>query len=94
LRIDHKKGYVPTAKDAWRVTCFFISRWHRRRGFAEFAVKESVDAMKKLGVRGVEAFLWKANSPPRSSGQELPISSRGRAFIGLDPWGEEVRFTP
>ncbi len=55
-RIDGKRGYTPTAKDAWRITCFFISRGHRRMGFAEFAVKESVRAMRKLEVGSVEAY--------------------------------------
>lgn len=38
------------------MTCLFISRGHRRMGFAELAVKESVEAMKKLGVRTIEAY--------------------------------------
>ena len=55
-RIDTKKDYVPTARNAWRVTCFFVSKEHRKQGFAEFALKESIAAMKKLGVRSVEAY--------------------------------------
>jgi hypothetical protein len=55
-RVDGKRGYTSVAKNAWRVTCLYISRGHRRMGFAELAVKESVKAMKKLGVRTIEAY--------------------------------------
>jgi len=55
-RVDGKRGYTPVAKNAWRVTCLFISIGHRRMGFAELAVKESVEAMKKMGVRTIEAY--------------------------------------
>lgn len=55
-RIDGRKGYVPTSRNVWRITCFFIGRGHRRQGFAEFALRESMDAMKKLGVRSIEAY--------------------------------------
>ena len=55
-RIDRKRGYRPTTPHAWRVTCLFIAPGHRRSGLAKFAVKESVRAMKKAGVRAVEAY--------------------------------------
>ncbi len=55
-RVDSKKGYMPTAIDAWRITCLFISRSHRKRGFADLAVRKSVKAMKKLGVENIEAY--------------------------------------
>jgi GNAT superfamily N-acetyltransferase len=55
-RVDTREGYVPTAKDAWRVTCFFIARAHRKQGFAEFALTESISEMKKQGVRSIEAY--------------------------------------
>jgi len=55
-RIDRKKGYRPTSPDAWRVTCLFIAPGHRRSGLATYAVRESVRAMKKAGVRTVEAY--------------------------------------
>jgi GNAT superfamily N-acetyltransferase len=56
VRIDGRRGYSPTAEDAWRITCLFISRAHRRMGFADMAVAKAVDAMKKLRVKSVEAY--------------------------------------
>jgi len=55
-RIDKKRGYRPTSPHAWRVTCLFVSRGHRRLGLATYAVKESLRAMMKVGVRAVEAY--------------------------------------
>jgi len=55
-RIDTRKNYAPTAEDAWRVTCFFVSRGHRQQGFGELALTESISAMRKAGVRSVEAY--------------------------------------
>jgi GNAT superfamily N-acetyltransferase len=55
-RIDRKRGYVPTSEDAWRITCLFTDRGHRRMGISGVAVGESVEAMRKLGVGQVEAY--------------------------------------
>ncbi len=55
-RIDRKHAYTPTAPDAWRITCLFVSPRHRRAGVARLAVKDSVLAMRKLGVKGIEAY--------------------------------------
>jgi GNAT superfamily N-acetyltransferase len=55
-RIDRKRGYAPTAENPWRITCLFVAPGHRRSGLAEFAVGESVMAMKKLKVRTIEAY--------------------------------------
>jgi len=44
-RIDGKRGYKPTAKHPWRITCLFIAPGHRKKGLARFAVAESVKAM-------------------------------------------------
>jgi GNAT superfamily N-acetyltransferase len=55
-RIDNKRGYRQTSPYAWRVTCLYIAPGHRRSGLATFAVNESVRAMKKAGVRAVEAY--------------------------------------
>jgi len=55
-RIDGKRGYKPTSVEAWRITCLFISRGHRRMGFANLAVTSSIVEMKKLGVQRVEAY--------------------------------------
>jgi len=55
-RIDRKRGYRQTSPNAWRITCLFIAPGHRRSGLGTFAVKESVRAMRKAGVRAVEAY--------------------------------------
>ena len=55
-RIDKKRKYKPTSPHPWRVTCLYIAPGHRRSGLATFAVKESVKAMAKAGVRAVEAY--------------------------------------
>jgi len=55
-RIDGKRGYARTSPSAWRITCLFVAPKHRRAGLATFAVKESIIAMKKAGVRAVEAY--------------------------------------
>lgn len=55
-RIDRKRGYKPTTPDAWRITCLYIAPGHRRAGLAAYAVRESVRAMRKTGVKAVEAY--------------------------------------
>jgi len=55
-RIDGKRGYAPISPEAWRITCLFVSPGHRRSGLATYAVRESVRAMRKAGVKAVEAY--------------------------------------
>lgn len=55
-RIDTRRNYVQTSKGAWRVTCFFVSKGHRKQRFSEYALTESISEMKKLGVRSIEAY--------------------------------------
>lgn len=72
-RIDARKNYVPTARGAWRVTCFFVDRAHRRKGFSEYALRESIAVMKGLKVKNIEAYpvegrrtatdLWSGTPP-------------------------------
>jgi GNAT superfamily N-acetyltransferase len=57
-RVDRRRGYVPTAENPWRITCLFVAPGHRRAGFAKLAVAESLDAMKKLGAKTIEAFPY------------------------------------
>ncbi|MDV3244867.1 MAG: GNAT family N-acetyltransferase [Nitrososphaerales archaeon] len=54
--IDRKRGYVQTDDGAWRITCLFIARDHRRSGVARAAVRDSVEAMRKMGIASVEAY--------------------------------------
>ncbi len=55
-RVDRKRGYTPTSKDSWRITCLFIARDHRRMGVARAAVASSVEAMRAVGVASIEAY--------------------------------------
>ena len=55
-RIDGKRGYRPTVPDPWRVTCLFVAPGHRKSGLTGYAVKESLEAMKKLKVKTVESY--------------------------------------
>ena len=55
-RVDAKKGYVPSSEGAWRITCLFVSKGHRKRGLARLAVDRSLLAMEALGAKAVEAY--------------------------------------
>ena len=55
-RVGQKRGYAPTAENPWCITCFFVAPGHRRNGFARLAIAESIKAMKKLGVKTIEAY--------------------------------------
>lgn len=90
-RIDHKKGYTPALPDSWRVTCIFIAPGHRRQGLAEYAVAESLKAMKKLGAPRAEAYpvegkltaslLW-SGTPALFEGSGFRRASR----LGKNSW--------
>lgn len=87
-RIDHKKRYSPTSKDAWRITCFFISRYHRKMGFAELAVKESVHAMKELGVKEIEAYPVEGKLSASLLWSGTPSLFEGVGFTRVRPLGK------
>ena len=87
-RVDRKKGYVPTAEDAWRITCLFISRGHRKLGFAELAVKESVMAMRELGVRKVEAYPVEGKLSASFLWSGTPSLFEGAGFSRVGPLGK------
>jgi hypothetical protein len=55
-RVDSKRNYAPTSADAWRVTCLFVDKSHRRMGVSESALSSAIDAMAKRKVRSVEAY--------------------------------------
>ena len=57
-RIARRKGYIPTAENPWMITCLRVKPNHRKLGLAKFAVAESIDAMKKLGAKTVEAYPY------------------------------------
>jgi GNAT superfamily N-acetyltransferase len=87
-RIDRKRGYAPTTKDPWRITCLFISPGHRRSGFASLAVAESVKAMKKLGARTIEAYPVEGGSSPTFLWAGTPHLFEGAGFSRVRPLGE------
>lgn len=55
-RVGRKRGYEPTAENPWCITCFFVNPKHRRSGLAKLAIADSVRAMKKRGVKTIEAY--------------------------------------
>jgi len=60
-RIDARRTYRSTrtpADDAklWRITCFFVDRAYRGKGAATFALKATLDSIRRQGGGGVEAF--------------------------------------
>lgn len=87
-RVDRKKGYVPTSPDAWRITCLFIERRHRRTGFAELAVRESVRAMKRLGVGRVEAYPVEGKLSASFLWSGTPELFEGAGFAKVGPLGK------
>ncbi len=88
-RIDLKKGYAPTAEGAWRITCLFISRNHRRMGFAELAVHESVKAMKGLGVKNIEAYPVEGKLASSSLWSGTPRIFDDAGFSRVGPLGKK-----
>jgi hypothetical protein len=88
LRVDRKKGYTPTSKDAWRITCFFISRHHRKMGFAELAVRESVKTMKDLGVKDIEAYPVEGRLSASLLWSGTPELFEGAGFSRVRPLGK------
>jgi GNAT superfamily N-acetyltransferase len=87
-RIDAKKGYTPTSKDAWRITCFFISKGHRRQGLGRFALDESIGAMKKLGVRSIEAYPVEGKLAAAMLWSGTPELFEGAGFSRVGPLGK------
>jgi len=55
-RIDRKRGYRPTDRNAWRITCLFVAHDHRARGVARKSVEAALEEMRGLGAKTVEAY--------------------------------------
>ena len=87
-RIDRKRGYRQTSPHAWRVTCLFIAPGHRRSGLAAFAVNESVRAMKKAGVRAVEAYPVEGQRSATLLWSGTPKLFEGAGFSKAGPLGK------
>ena len=88
-RIDNKKGYKATSDDAWRITCLFITRGNRKMGFADLAVRESIRAMKKLGVRDVEAYPVEGKLSASFLWSGTPELFEGASFVRVRPLGKK-----
>ncbi len=55
--LKNSKAYKrDDAEDVWSVTCFFIHRKWRRKGLSRGLLKATVEAMRKRGVKIVEAY--------------------------------------
>jgi GNAT superfamily N-acetyltransferase len=93
LRIDRMRGYKPTARDPWRITCLFIAPGHRRKGLAAYAIAESVRAMWKAGAEAIEAYpvegersaslLWMGTPPPVRERRLRPGRPPGQGKLDL-----------
>ena len=57
-RIKHRKAYTagPAEPPAWRITCFFVGKGHRRGGVAAAALDGALAEIARLGGGPVEAF--------------------------------------
>ncbi len=55
-RIDRKREYTPAKDDAWRITCFFVDRDHRRLGVTRRALAASLNTIREMGAKSVEAY--------------------------------------
>ena len=60
-RIDSSRNYRGLAlqqgsMNIWRITCFVVSRKHRRRGVAAAALRATLESIKKKGGGLVEAY--------------------------------------
>lgn len=89
-RIDRKRGYVPTDEEPWRITCLFIAAGHRRQGFAELAVSDSIRAMKTLGARTVEAYPVKGEVNSRFLWSGTPSLFEGAGFSPASRLGKRT----
>ena len=87
-RIDTRKNYSPTSRDAWRITCFFIDRRHRGEGFAKYALNESLSAMKRLGVKSVEAYPVEGKRSATLLWSGTPDLFEGVGFSKVRPLGK------
>ena len=88
-RIDRKKGYLPTAKNPWRITCLFIAPGHRRSGLAKLAVVESVKAMKRLKVKAIEAYPVEGEASATFLWAGTPGLFEGAGFSRVRPLGKK-----
>ena len=87
-RIDRKRGYVQTAEGAWRITCLFVSRDHRRAGVARHAVKESLRTMKRMGVQSVEAYPVRGRTSASFLWSGTPELFEEFGFSRVEPLGK------
>jgi len=55
----------------WSVTCFFIHRRWRRRGLSRGLLKTAVEAMRKRGVKVVEAYPVTTTKDGRRVGSSM-----------------------
>ena len=86
-RIDKKRGYSPSVPEPWRITCLFVAPGHRKSGVAKFAVRESVNYMKKLKVKVVEAYPVEGERSASLLWMGTPRLFEGAGFAKVGPFG-------
>jgi GNAT superfamily N-acetyltransferase len=87
-RIDRKRGYKPTAKRPWRITCLFIAPGHRRSGLAKFAVRQSIKTMKSAGAQTIEAYPAEGERSATLLWSGTPHLFEGAGFSKVGPLGK------
>ena len=89
-RIDRKRGYNPTSPEAWRITCLFVSRGHRRLGFADLAVRKSLATMKRLGAKSVEGYPIEGKLAASFLWSGTPGLFERAGFVRVGPLGKKT----
>ena len=77
--IRSKKAYENDLGELpdWRITCFFIDRERRREGIANFALREALREITRLGGGTVEAY------PEDYTGQKISSSFLCSGTLGM-----------
>ncbi len=86
--IDRKRGYNQTAEDHWRITCLFIAPGHRKAGFGDYSVQESIKAMKDLKVTNIEAYPVEGNRTASLLWSGTPGMFEDAGFTKVGPLGK------
>ena len=69
--------------DSWSIVCFFIHRRWRRKGLSRGLLNAAVEAMKKHGVKAVEAYPVTTTKDGRRVNSFLAYTGPLKIFEGL-----------
>ena len=80
-----RKGTPDPGEPVWRITCFVVSRRHRRKGVAAVALHAALESIRRQGGGLVEAFPV-ASWTHGHDGSSIPIDVPGVGLVG-PAWG-------